>query len=71
MTPVEAAHYLADRMKMDRDLRFVISAEAGRAGVTDIFSWAEKHEEQAVALAESWQCMLEQDIPPADWVATP
>jgi hypothetical protein len=71
MTPAEAAFYLADTMRQDDELRYVLAAEASRAGVSDVLAWAEANPEKAVALAESWKGVVGQDIPPADWVATP
>ena len=71
MTGAEAAQYLVDAMRTDKDLRFVVASVAGRAGATDVYAWAEKNKRKAIALAQSWQGAVEQDIPPADWVAQP
>lgn len=66
MTPEGAAHYLADQMRTDNDLRLVITAAAERAGASDIYTWAEGFPGEAVALAESWQMAAEQTPPGMD-----
>lgn len=62
MTPLEATHYLMDEQRRDRDLWRVLDAAAKRAGADDVYAWAEAEPESVVALAESWQGVVEQDL---------
>ena len=69
MTPAEAIHYLADESRRDRELERILFAASDTHA--DIYAWAEADPERVVALAESWQGVVAQDIPPPDWVAQP
>lgn len=63
MTPAEAINYLTDEARRDRELWGVIQAGAKNAGAEDVFAWAEVEPEQVVAVAESWQDIVEQTPP--------
>jgi hypothetical protein len=61
MTPAEAVHYLMDEARRDEDLWAVLTGVQSLAE-GDIYAWAEAEPEKVVALAESWQGVVEQDL---------
>lgn len=60
MSPLEATDYLRREMRLDPDIKLMVSAALTAGGHKDLFDWAEASPDQVVMVAEAAKDLVAQ-----------
>ena len=60
LTSLQAADYLRRRMRLDDDIKLMVTAAVSKGGHSDLFDWASKEPDQALLVASAAKDLEEQ-----------
>jgi len=60
LTPLQAADYLRRRMRVDNDIKLMVTAAVTKGGHADLFDWASGEPDQARLVAAAARDLEEQ-----------